>query len=126
MAEGGHSRALVKAREHLARLHQRVQSMKGKGEEAVGEALAAVEVVGGAAAGGFVDEKWGTDDGTGAKVASIHGVPANLLIGVGGKVASFMGIAGKHGKHAHDVSNGFLAAYGVHLGRAAARKAASA
>jgi hypothetical protein len=124
MATG--STALVKAREHLARLHQRVQSLRGKGEEAVGEGIAAALVVGGAGAAGFIDEKWGTDDGTGAKMAQLHGVPANLLLGIGGKVSAFMGIAGKHSKHVHDAANGLLAGYGYHLGRAAARKSAAA
>ncbi|MDP9002370.1 MAG: hypothetical protein M3O46_19940 [Myxococcota bacterium] len=119
------SAALVKAREHLSRMHARVQSLKGKGEEAVGETIAAVEVVGGAAAAGFIDEKWGTDDGSGIKMAHLHGVPANLLLGAGGKLVTFMGIAGKQSQHAHDVSNGFLAGYGYHLGIAAAKKAAT-
>jgi hypothetical protein len=119
------SSALVKAREHLARLHGRVQSLKGKGEEAVGETLAAVEVVTGSAAAGFVDEKWGTDDGSGIKVATLHGVPASLLIGGGGKIAAFMGIAGKHSKHAHDLANGFLGGYGYVLGHHTAKKAAA-
>lgn len=120
------STALVKAREHLARLHQRVQSLKGRGEEAVGETVAAAVTVGGGAAGGFIDEKWGIDDGTGAKMAVVHGVPANLLLGLAAKGGAFMGVAGKHGRHLHDAGNGLLAAYGVHLGRAAARKAAGA
>lgn len=120
------SSALVKAREHLAKLHHRVQSLKGKGEEAVGQTVSSALVVGGAAGAGFIDEKWGTDDGTGSKMATLHGVPANLLIGAGGKIAAFMGIAGKHSMHAHDAANGFLAGYGYHLGKAAARKSAAA
>jgi hypothetical protein len=119
------STALVKAREHLARMHRHIQGLKGKGEESVGETIAAVEVVGGAAAAGFIDEKWGTDDGSGIKMALLHGVPANLLLGAGGKIAALAGIAGKHGKHVHDASNGLLAGYGYHLGRAAAKKAAA-
>lgn len=119
------STALATARAHLARLHSRVQSLKGKGEEAVGETLAAVEVVAGSAAAGFIDQKWGTDDGSGMKVATMHGVPASLLIGGGAKIAAFMGIAGKHGKHAHDVANGFLGGYGYVLGHHTAKKAAA-
>jgi hypothetical protein len=119
------SSALVKAREHLARLHNRVQGLKEKGEEAVGETVAAAEVVGGAVAGGFIDEKWGSDDGDGIKLLRLHGVPASLLIGGLGKVGAFMGIAGKSGQHAHDIANGMLASYGVHVGRNLARKVAA-
>lgn len=119
------SSALVKAREHLSRLHARVAHLRGKGEEAVGQGIAAAEVVGGAAVAGFIDEKWGTDDGSGVKLATVRGVPATLLIGAVGKGAAFMGVAGKHGGHLHDVSNGLLAGYGYHLGIQAAKKAAS-
>jgi hypothetical protein len=118
------STALVKAREHLARLHSRVQSLKGKGEQAVGEAVSTALVAGGAAGAGFVDEKWGTDDGSGAKIAMVHGVPTNLLLGVAAMGATFMGIAGKNSQHGYDAAKGFIAGYTYHLGRAAAKKTA--
>lgn len=116
------SSALVKAREHLAKLHSRVASLKGKGEEAVGEAVAAVEVFGGALGGGFLDEKMGTLESDGVKVYKVQGVPVNIGLGLAAKAAAFMGVAGKHGKHLHDVGNGFLAAYGVKLGESIAKK----
>ena len=118
------SSALVKAREHLARLHQRVKGISAKGEEAVGAGISAALVTGGAAGAGFVDEKFGVDDGTGIKQYVVSGVPVSLLAGIGGHAAAFMGVAGKHGGHVHDVASGALAAYGYNLGRSTAKKVA--
>jgi hypothetical protein len=116
------SSALVKAREHLMRMRSHVSSIKARGEEAVGEGLAAVEVFGGATAGGFLDEKMGQDEGDGIKVHRLHGIPTNLMLGAAAKLTSFAGMYGKHGKHVHDVGNGLLAAYGTTLGRSLAKR----
>jgi hypothetical protein len=116
------SSALVKAREHLMKMHARVKGMKVKGEEAVGQGISAVEVFGGAVGGGFLDEKFGTDEGDGIKVYKVHGAPVNLLVGAAGLGAAFFDVAGKHAAHLHDVSKGFLASYGVNVGRAIAKK----
>lgn len=116
------STALIKAKEHLEKMKARVASMKVKGEEAVGQGISAAEVFGGSIGGGFLDEKFGTDEGDGIKVYKVHGAPVNMLIGAAGLGAAFFDIAGKHGSHLHDLSKGFLAAYGVQVGRAIAKK----
>ncbi len=116
------SSALTKVREQLEKAKERMTAMRARGEEALGQGLAAVEVFTGAAAGGFVDERFGEDQGDGIKVHKTQGVPTNLLIGAGGKVAAFMGVFGKHAGHGHEIANGFLAAYGTNVGRAVAKK----
>jgi hypothetical protein len=116
------SLALVKARDALMSAHNRIKSLKGKGEEATGHLVSAAEVVGGSVAGGFLDERMGTDDGEGVKIHTVHGVPTNLVVGVGGLFAAFMGLAGKHSDHLYDISKGFGAAYGANLGRSIAKK----
>jgi hypothetical protein len=116
------SSALVKAREHLMRMRSHVTNIKARGEEAVGEGLATVEVFGGSVAGGFLDEKMGQDEGDGIKVHRLHNIPTNLILGASAKAAAFLGAAGKHGKHVHDIGNGLLAAYGTTLGRSLAKK----
>jgi hypothetical protein len=118
------SSALVKAREHLARMHNRIKGLSAKGEEAVGEGISAALVTGGAGAMGFADAKWGANDGTGNVVMVVQGVPVSLLVGLGGHAAAFMGIAGRHSKHVHDAASGALAAYGYNLGKSMAAKVA--
>lgn len=119
------SSALVKAKESLAKVHARFGMVRKQAEEKVGMAIDAVECVAGSVGGGFIDEKMGHDEGDGIKVYKLHGFPANLAIGAAGIAAGMMGAAGKHSEHVAGVAKGFLAAYGVNVGRAIAKKTES-
>lgn len=116
------SSALVKAREHLSKVHAKVGAMRKQAEEKVGMVIEAAEGTVGAVGAGFIDEKLGADEGDGIKVYKVHGVPANLAIGAAGLAAGVMGAAGKHSEHVAGIAKGFLAGYGYNVGRAVAKK----
>lgn len=120
------SSALTKARDALMKAHSHVTKLRGHGEAAMGEALRSAEGVVGAAGMGYVDEKYGVDNGDGIKQATItNHVPTSLGVGILGKALAFMKIAGKHSEHVHGLASGVLDAWGYNLGRAAAKKQAA-
>jgi hypothetical protein len=104
-------------KDQLARVRAGAAKVREHLEGAVPHLIGAAEVFAGGAFGGFIDEKWGTPDEHGIKEHKIAGVPTNL--GIGGLLilASAFGIAGKQSHHTWDVGKGFVAAYGVNLGR---------
>lgn len=101
--------SLAKARAHIERL-------KEKSEEAISHGLQVAEVGGAAAVAGYVNTKFGS----GGEL-QFQGVPADLLAGIGLHAMAFLGVAGKYNEHAHNLGDGFVAAYAYRAGAQAAR-----
>jgi hypothetical protein len=102
---------------NLERVKAHMAKVKEKGEEAIGQGIQLAEVAGAAGIAGYVNAKFGTDTGN---ELQIKGVPADLLTGIGLHALAFLGGAGKHATHAHNVADGLVAAYAYRAGVAAA------
>lgn len=90
-------------------LRQRVARVREKGEKTL-ETAAEAAVTSVTAFGlGIVQGKTGG--------LAPFGVPLDLLVGIGGHVAGFMGVGGKRSEHLHSVGNGGLATYAATMGR---------
>lgn len=84
----------------------KLQKIRGKTEEKVGEVFKMVETVGGALAVGYVRAKWG-------EVTVGPEIPLEALAGAGFSLAAFLDLPGKYSEHLHNVGNGILGAWGA-------------
>ena len=103
---------------------RQVQSMRGTGENVVGNVVKTMEVAAGAMGVGVLTGRFGPLRMNG------NPVPLDLAAGVAMHLLGFMGLAGKHADHLHNFGDGVLAGYltkfGVGYGtkmRADAKKA---
>lgn len=88
---------------------KRARAAREKGEEVVGK-VARTAVTGTTAfALGMVQGRTGGTE--------VFGVPLDLLVGLGGHVAGFMRIGGKHSDQLHNVGDGGIATYAATMGR---------
>lgn len=84
----------------------KLNKIKGKTEEKVGEVFKMVETVGGALAVGYARAKWG-------EVTVGPDVPIEALVGAGLSLAAFLDLPGKYSEHLHNVGNGILGGWGT-------------
>ena len=114
MAQG----SLSKWMSHAESLQNKLANIKEKSETQIGEAIKLAEVAGAAGAAGYVNAKYGGAAGE----LQVQGAPADLALGIAGTLAAFMGLAGRHSEHVHNLSNGLIAAYAYRAGMTAAVK----
>lgn len=111
-------------------LKGRVERIKEKGEEAIGQGLQLVEVGGTAFGFSYLNARNGKPDPKhpGILRLQVMGVDADLGAAFGLHVLAFLGGAGKYGEHAHNIADGAAASYlsrlGTELGSDARTKAA--
>lgn len=94
------------------RLKARVETLKEKGQEALGSVLQTAEVGGTAFAFGFMRGKMADQDGN----LDVVGIPASLGSSIGLHALGFLGVFGKHSEHAHNLGDGALAEYATVAG----------
>ena len=82
------------------------------GERNFGALLAGVETLGTAGFMAYLNAKHGKP---GRSAVEFGGVPLDVVVGILGNVVGFSGYLGKHSEHAHNLANGFLAAYLIRL-----------
>jgi hypothetical protein len=82
------------------------------GEKNFGALLAALETLGTAGFMAYMNAKHGA---RGRSAVEVGGIPADVVVGILGNVIGFSGYLGKYSEHAHNLGNGFLAAYFVRI-----------
>lgn len=100
------------------RLKARVETLKEKGQEAIGSVLQTAEVAGTAFAFGFMRGKMADVEGN----LDVVGIPASLGASIALHGLGFLGVFGKHSEHAHNLGDGAIAEYaavaGMRMGNA--------
>lgn len=95
----------------------RLDGIKEKGEEAIGQGLQLCEVGGASFAWSYANQRFGdVTPGVGGEL-KVVGVPADLAAAVALHGLAFLGAAGKYGEHAHNLADGSLAAYLARMGQ---------
>lgn len=84
----------------------KLNKIKGKTEEKVGEVFKMVETVGGALAVGYCRAKYG-------EVTVGPDVPIEAVVGAGLSLTAFLDLPGKYSEHLHNVGNGILGGWGT-------------
>ncbi len=84
----------------------KLNKIRGKTEEKVGEVFKMVETVGGALAVGYARAKWG-------EVTVGPEIPIEALVGAGLSLTAFLDLPGKYSEHLHNVGNGILGGWGT-------------
>lgn len=84
----------------------KLQKIRGKTEEKVGEVFKMVETVGGALAVGYARAKFG-------EVTVGPDIPVEALVGAGLSLAAFVDLPGKYSEHLHNLGNGILGGWGT-------------
>lgn len=84
----------------------KLNRIRGKTEEKVGEVFKMVETVGAAAAVGAAHAKWG-------EVTIGPDIPLVAAIGAGLSLSAFLDLPGKYSEHLHNLGNGVLGGYAV-------------
>lgn len=84
----------------------KLQKIRGKTEEKVGEVFKMVETVGGALAVGYARAKWG-------EVTVGPEIPIEALVGAGLSLSAFLDLPGKYSEHLHNLGNGILGGWGT-------------
>jgi hypothetical protein len=79
----------------------KLNKIRGKTEEKVGEVFKMAETVGGALAVGAARAKWG-------EVTIGPDIPAEAALGAALSLAAFLDLPGKYSEHLHNVGNGIL------------------
>lgn len=95
------------------------RKVREKGESIVGQGIRSVEIGGSAFLFGYLQGRYGSEGGV-----TIAKVPIELATAIVGHGAGFLGIAGKHSYHLHNVADGALATYAATLGRGIGKAAA--
>lgn len=84
----------------------KLQKIRGKTEEKVGEVFKMVETVGGALAVGYARARFG-------EVTVGPDVPIEALVGAGLSLTAFLDLPGKYSEHLHNLGNGILGGWGT-------------
>lgn len=84
----------------------KLQKIRGKTEEKVGEVFKMVETVGGALAVGYARAKFG-------EITVGPEIPVEALVGAGLSLTAFLDLPGKYSEHLHNVGNGILGGWGT-------------
>ena len=79
----------------------KLNKIRGKTEEKVGEVFKMAETVGGALAVGYCRARWG-------EVTIGPDIPVEALVGAGLSLTAFLDLPGKHSEHLHNLGNGIL------------------
>lgn len=79
----------------------KLNKIRGKTEEKVGEVFKMVETVGGALGVGYARARWG-------EVTIGPEIPIEALLGAGLSLTAFLDLPGKYSEHLHNVGNGIL------------------
>lgn len=82
----------------------KLNKIRGKTEEKVGEVFKMIETVGGAVAVAAARAKFG-------EVTVGPEIPAEALIGAGLSLAAFLDLPGKYSEHLHNIGNGVLSTW---------------
>jgi hypothetical protein len=84
----------------------KLNRIRGKTEEKVGEVFKLVETVGAAAAVGTAHAKWG-------EVTIGPDIPLVAAIGAALSLSAFLDMPGKYSEHLHNIGNGVLGGYAL-------------
>jgi len=84
----------------------KLNKIRGKTEEKVGEVFKMIETVGGALAVGYARAKFG-------EVTVGPEIPLDALVGAGLSLTAFLDLPGKYSEHLHNVGNGILGGWGT-------------
>lgn len=84
----------------------KLQKIRGKTEEKVGEVFKMIETVGGALGVGYARSKWG-------EVTVGPDIPLEALVGAGLSLTAFLDLPGRYSEHLHNLGNGVLAGWGT-------------
>lgn len=98
-------------------LKTKIETVKEKAEETMGQVLQTAEIA--AAAGGFAyaNARYGSMVGTNpTPEIDVMGVPADVGAAVALHGMAFAGAAGKYKEHCHNLADGALASYLVRVG----------
>ena len=120
--------SMSRVKELQERLLSRMHNMKKKAEKSIGAAIATVEINGGLAGWGYVNERFGdapADDPGGLKEHAVMKVPTDLAVGLGLIGVSLFGGLGKYEEHGLNLGNASTGAFSYRLGAQAGRKALS-
>lgn len=97
------------AMQRLEGIKRRIAGIREKAEQTTERLIGTAETAGAAFAAGVIQGKTGG--------VELFGVPLELGLGLGLNAFAFLGGAGRHSDHLHNVGNGFLAAYACTMGR---------
>lgn len=97
------------ALQRLEGIKRRIAGIREKAEQTTERLIGTAETAGAAFAAGVIQGKTGG--------VEVFGVPLELGLGIGLNAFAFLGGAGRHSEHLHNVGNGFLAAYATTMGR---------
>lgn len=97
------------AMQRLEGIKRRIAGIRERAEQTTERLIGTAETAGAAFAAGVIQGKTGG--------VELFGVPLELGLGLGLNAFAFLGGAGKHSDHLHNVGNGFLAAYATTMGR---------
>ena len=113
------------AKEALERLQSRMAGMRKTAEKGIEQVTAVVEVNGGLAGWGFVNEAYGKppkDDVVGMREHAVMGMPTDLVVGLGLLGATMFGGFGKYEQHGLNLSLASTGAFSYRLGAEAGRR----
>lgn len=107
--------AVLRARMALAKSKENIEEIA---QHSVGTLVVGVT----AFAGGFADQRFGTDAGDGVPEHRVGGLPTTLIAGAGAFGATVLGGFGKMSHIGYDAAKGAVGAYMATLGRHAGAK----
>lgn len=99
-----------------------MESTRNRTAAAVGTVVQAVEITGTAAFMAWLRHRM-DDPATGRNEFQVLGIDPELLVGLGGHVATIFGLTGRWGEHVDNVSDGALAAFVYPIAAAAGTQA---
>ena len=103
---------LGEAKEALTRAKHAMGRVREKAEEAIGSGLEVAEVGGTAFGFGYVNGRWGGDEGE----MKVFGLPVDLGVGIALTGVSMFGGFGKYAEHGVNVGAGAIASYAYRAG----------
>lgn len=104
--------SIADLRKSLERAKKTAANVREKAEASLRTALTTAETAGSAFIMSYARGRWGNADDR----ILVGGVDVDLLAGLGGLTASFLGAFGSLGSHAEAISNGTLSCYASHQG----------
>ncbi len=121
------SHSIGKIAHKFQAMKNRVDGIKEKAEETMGQVLQTAEIAAGAGGFAYLNARMGDiKNGNPTPELSVMGLPADLGTAVALHGLAFSGSLGKHKEHAHNLGDGALASYitrvGLRLGATARAK----